>query len=113
MPNSLIFCRHLLGHHSVHTRNFPSRVGILLIIQIIIKIWKRIRWNFVTCVLAGVMFHQLILSIVFDVTKLASIWLVICVTSFVVFAVTNCGESFLAIIALVRLLTCMSPHVDK
>jgi hypothetical protein len=65
------------------------------------------------CVLAGIMFHQLIFSIILDVTKLASIWLVISVTSFMIFAVSNCGESFLTKITLIRLFAGMSSHMYK
>jgi hypothetical protein len=59
------------------------------------------------------MFHQLVLSVVFNIAELAGIWLVISVTPLVIFAITNGRELFLAKIALVRLLTSMSPHVNE
>jgi hypothetical protein len=59
------------------------------------------------------MFHQLVLSVVFNVAELAGIWLVISVTPLVIFAIPNGGELFLAKIALVGLLTGMSPHVNE
>ena len=59
------------------------------------------------------MFHQLVLSVVLNVAELAGIGLVIGMTPLVIFAIPNSGELFLAKIALVGLLTSMSPHVDK
>ena len=59
------------------------------------------------------MFHQLVLSVVFNVAELAGIWLVISVTPLVIFAIPNSSELFLAKIALVWLLTGMSPHVNE
>ena len=59
------------------------------------------------------MFHQLVLSVVLNVAELAGIGLVIGVAPLVIFAIPNSGELFLAKIALVGLLTSMSPHVHK
>jgi hypothetical protein len=63
--------------------------------------------------LARAMFHQLVLSVVLNVAELAGIRLVISVTPLVIFAIPNGGELFLAKIALVGLLTGMSPHVNE
>jgi hypothetical protein len=63
--------------------------------------------------LARAMFHQLVLSVVLNVAELAGIRLVISVSPLVIFAIPNGGELFLAKIALVGLLTGMSPHVNE
>jgi hypothetical protein len=63
--------------------------------------------------LARAMFHQLVLSVVLNIAELAGIRLVISVTPLVIFAIPNGGELFLAKIALVGLLTGMSPHVNE
>jgi hypothetical protein len=63
--------------------------------------------------LARAMFHQLVLSVVLNVAELAGIRLVISVSPLVIFAIPNGSELFLAKIALVGLLTGMSPHVNE
>ena len=62
-------------------------------------------------VLARAMFHQLVLSVVLNVAELAGIWLVVSVTSLMIFAIPNSGEFFLAEIALIWFFTSVCPHM--
>jgi hypothetical protein len=59
------------------------------------------------------MFYQLVLSVVLDIAELTGIWLVISVTPLMIFAIPNCGELFLAKVALIGLLSSMSSHVNE
>ena len=59
------------------------------------------------------MLHELILSVIFYVAQLASIRLVVSVTSFMIFAIPDCGESFVTKIALIRLFTSVCPHMNQ
>jgi len=64
-------------------------------------------------VLAREVLDQLVLPIVPDWTELADVWLVIGVSSFMIFAVSNGCEPLGAEAALVRLLPSVSPHVNQ
>lgn len=92
---------------------FPPRWHSILQLKVIIQVRQRIGRNFDSWVLARTMLDKLVLSIVFNVTQLASVGLVIRVPTLVILAVSNSGEPFVAKVALVRLLSSMSPHVHE
>ena len=84
-----------------------------MILKVIVQIWKRILVDLMPRMLARAMFYQLVLSVVLDVAELTGIWLVISVTPLMIFAIPNSGELFLAKVALIRLLSSMSPHMHE
>ena len=59
------------------------------------------------------MFNQLVLSVVLNVAELAGVRLVISMSPLMIFAIPNGGELFLAKIAMIGLLTSVSPHVNE
>jgi hypothetical protein len=84
-----------------------------LSIKVIIEALQKIIRNFLARMFAGAMLYQLVLSIVFDIAQFASIRLVISMPTFMIFAISNSGKSFIAIIALIRFFPSVRPHVNK
>jgi hypothetical protein len=82
-------------------------------LKVIVQIRKGILMDLMARVLARAMFHQLVLSVVFNVAELAGIWLVVRVSSLMIFAIPNSSELFLAKIALIRLFTSVSSHMNQ
>jgi hypothetical protein len=64
-------------------------------------------------VLGSIVLHELVLPVVFDGTELALVWLVLWVTSFVIFAISNSGECLLTIPTRIRLDASVGPLVDE
>jgi hypothetical protein len=62
--------------------------------------------------LAGYMFDQLILTVVANIAKFTCVWLVIGVSTLMVFTITYRGKSFRTESAVIRLLPGVGPHMD-
>ena len=57
--------------------------------------------------------YKLVLTVVSYATRIAHIGFLVCVSAFVVIAISNGGKAFRTVLALIRFLSCMDAHMHQ
>ena len=57
--------------------------------------------------------YKLVLTVVSYATRIAHIGFLVCVSAFVVIAISNGGKAFRTVFALIRFLSCMDAHMHQ